>query len=55
MLSIQRPRIDKRIVEPELPDTWTPEEIEWLLWPDTPDHLPALEPEEGWPALLGLN
>jgi hypothetical protein len=46
-------RPDTRFVVPDPPETWTAEEIEYLLWPDTPDHLPIRSREEGWPQLLG--
>jgi hypothetical protein len=46
-----------RIVVPDPPEPWTLEEIEWVLWPDTPDHVPPRDQEEGqeegWPRLLG--
>ena len=42
-----------RLVVPDAPETWTAEEIEILLWPDTPDHRPIHNREEGWPQLLG--
>ena len=41
------------ILAPDPPETWSAEEIEFLLWPDTPDHLPMRQREEGWPQLLG--
>lgn len=46
-------RRENRLVVPDLPETWTAEEIEYLLWPDTPDHLPIRQREDGWPQLLG--
>jgi hypothetical protein len=44
---------DNWLVVPDPPETWAVEEIEFLLWPDTPDHLPIRQREEGWPQLLG--
>jgi hypothetical protein len=44
---------DNRLVVPDPLETWTAEEIEYLLWPDTPNHLPIRHREEGWPQLLG--
>jgi hypothetical protein len=41
-----------RVVVPDRPETWTAEEVEMLLWPDAPDHLPQRNREEGWPELL---
>ena len=41
-----------RILEPDPPETWSADEVELLLWPDTPDHLPERIREEGWPELL---
>jgi hypothetical protein len=42
-----------RVVAPDPPEPWSAEEVEFLLWPDTPDHLPTRQREEGWPQLLG--
>jgi hypothetical protein len=44
---------DNWLVVPDPPETWTVEEIEFLLWPETTDHLPIRQREEGWPQLLG--
>jgi hypothetical protein len=44
---------DTRLVVPDPPETWTAEEIQLLLWPDTPDHLPLRQWDEAWPQLLG--
>ncbi len=44
---------NRRIVVPDPPEAWSLEEVEWVLWPDTPDHLPPRDQEEGWPRLLG--
>jgi hypothetical protein len=48
----RRPHPETRIVEPDRPESWSAEEVELLLWPDTPDHLPLRHREEGWPELL---
>jgi hypothetical protein len=43
---------DSRIIVPDPPEAWTPEEVELLLWPNSLDHLPGLNREDGWPELL---
>lgn len=45
--------LDQQILVPDPPETWSAEEIEFLLWPDTLDHLPVRQKEEGWAQLLG--
>lgn len=37
---------------PDPPESWSLAEIEYLLWPDTPDHLPPIEHKEGWSRIL---
>jgi hypothetical protein len=44
---------DNRLVVADPPGTWAADEIRFLLWPDTPDHLPIRQREEGGPQLLG--
>jgi hypothetical protein len=42
-----------RIIVPDPPEPWTPEEVEPLLWPNSLDHHPHLNREDGWPELMG--
>jgi hypothetical protein len=47
------PRPHHRMVVPDAPESWTLEEVDYLLWPNDPDHQPQPHQEEGWPELLG--
>jgi hypothetical protein len=50
------PRPHHRLVVPDAPETWTLEEVDFLLWPDDPYHQPGDNPEEeGWAELLDVS
>jgi hypothetical protein len=37
-----------RILVPDPLEPWSLEEVEQVLWPDTPDHRPPPSQEDGW-------
>jgi hypothetical protein len=42
------------VVEPDALETWDLQEVELLLWPDAPDHIPERTSEQGWPEILNV-
>jgi hypothetical protein len=46
------PRPHHRLVVPDPPEPWTLEDVDFLLWPNSPEHLPVdlqeQEQEEDW-------
>lgn len=48
------PRPHHRVVEPDALETWDLQEVELLLWPDAPDHVPERTSEQGWPEILNV-
>jgi hypothetical protein len=49
------PRPHHRLVVPDALEPWDLQDVELLLWPNAPEHVPVGSSEPGWAELLNVS